>query len=752
MAKSLVVVESPAKAKTIEKYLGGKFKVLATYGHIKDLPEKELGIDLNNNFYPNYQLTQKAKKIVAELKKSAKDADTIFIASDPDREGEAIAFHVAEELSPLKKDIKRVLFFEITKNAIQKAFENPLNLDENKYAAQKSRRVLDRLVGYKISPLLWWKVKSGLSAGRVQSVALRLICEREKEIKAFTPEEFWTIKGVFENQDKSKLIAKLEEISKKKPVISDKTAAEEILKEISKKTFYLKSIIEKPRKKSAPAPFITSTLQQEAVRRLSFTTKRTMMIAQMLYEGVDLGEEGPQGLITYMRTDSPRISNDAIVAVRSYIKEKYGKDFLSDKPRQFEGKKSAQEAHECIRPTNLALTPEYVKKYLTKEQYSLYKMIFERFVACQMKDAVYNQTIYEITDKEEEKFLFRAKGMLLKFAGFLAAYAEKVANQEKESGDEEEKEASLPVIAEKTILNLVETNPEQNFTSPPPRFTEATLVKELEEDGIGRPSTYASIISTLLEKAYVKLVEGKFYPTDLGCTVSEQLIKGFPNIMDVKFTAQMEALLDNIEEGHAAWEKVIADFYQTFSDALEKAKFSMENLKKRGIETDVVCELCGKTMVIKSKGKNEFLACSGYPNCKNIKNFEVDKSGKVSVIKKVVTEKKCIQCNGNLVIKRGPYSNFLGCENYPKCKYTEPILSDVPCPKGCGGFLVERRSKKGRLFHGCSNYPKCDFIMNQKPINEKCPQCGNPYLIETMEKRVPVVKCPKKDCGYKRQK
>lgn len=752
MAKSLVVVESPAKAKTIEKYLGGKFKVLATYGHIKDLPEKELGIDLNNNFDPNYQLTQKAKKVVAELKKSAKDADTIFIASDPDREGEAIAFHVSEELAPLKKEIKRVLFFEITKNAIQKAFEKPLNLDEKKYAAQKSRRVLDRLVGYKISPLLWWKVKSGLSAGRVQSVALRLICEREKEIKAFIPEEFWVIKAVFEDQEKSKLTAKLEEISKKKPVIPNKTAAEEILQEISKRAFYLKSIIEKPRKKSAPAPFITSTLQQEAVRRLSFTTKRTMMIAQMLYEGVDLGEEGPQGLITYMRTDSPRISNDAIVAVRSYIKEKYGKDFLSDKPRQFEGKKSAQEAHECIRPTNLALTPEYVKKYLTKEQYSLYKMIFERFVACQMKDAVYNQTIYEITDQKEEKFLFRAKGMLLKFAGFLAAYAENIANTDKEFGDEEEKEASLPFIPEKTVLNLVETKPEQNFTSPPPRFTEATLVKELEEDGIGRPSTYASIISTLLEKSYVKLLEGKFYPTDLGCTVSDQLIKGFPNIMDVKFTAQMEALLDNIEEGHAEWEKVIAEFYQTFSDALEKAKFSMENLKKKGIETDVVCELCGKPMVIKNKGKNEFLACSGYPNCKNIKNFEVDKSGKVTVIKKVVTEKKCPQCNGNLVIKRGPYSNFLGCENYPKCKYTETILSDVQCPKGCGGFLVERRSKKGRLFYGCSNYPKCDFIMNQKPINEKCPQCENPYLIETMEKRVPVVKCPNKNCGYKRQK
>ncbi len=751
MSKSLVVVESPAKAKTIEKYLGNNFKVVATYGHIKDLPERELGISVEKNFEPHYQLTEKAKKIVAELKKNAKDADRVFIASDPDREGEAIAFHVAEELSSLKKEIKRILFFEITKNAVQKALENPQDLDENKYDAQKSRRVLDRLVGYKISPILWWKVKSGLSAGRVQSVALRLICEREKEIRDFVPEEYWVIKGIFEDHDKSRVIAKLEEIDGKKPKLSNKEETYRVLQELSGKSFYLKTKTEKPRKKSAPLPFITSTLQQDAVRRLSFTTKKTMMIAQTLYEGVDLGEEGPVGLITYMRTDSPRVSPEAISAAREFIKKRYGDEYLSEKPRQFEGKKSAQEAHECIRPTNLALTPEHIKKYLSKDQYALYKMIFDRFIACQMKDAVYNQTVYEITDKEKEKYIFRAKGMTLKFAGFLAAYGEVITKEENRE-EEQEKEESLPFIEKNAELSLVETKPEQHFTSPPPRFTEATLVKELEEDGIGRPSTYASIISTLLEKSYVKLVEGKFHPTDLGCTVSEQLIKGFPDIMDVKFTAKMEQLLDSIEEGKAKWNKVIEDFYTKFSDALEKAKTSMDNLKKKGIETDVLCEICGKPMVIKSKGKNEFLACSGYPDCKNIKNFEIDRSGKVSVVTKKVSDKKCPKCGGNLVIKKGPYSNFLGCENYPKCKHTEPILSDVPCPNKCGGYLVERRSKKGRIFYGCSNYPQCDFIMNQKPINEKCPDCGHPYLIETTEKRVPIIKCPNKTCGYKRQK
>jgi len=750
MAKSLVVVESPAKAKTIEKYLGGGYKVLATYGHIKDLPERELGVAIEKGFEPNYQLTDRAKKVVTELKKTAKEADKIYIASDPDREGEAIAFHVAEELSPLKKDIKRVLFFEITKKAIQKAFETPMELNTNKYDAQKSRRVLDRLVGYKISPLLWWKVKSGLSAGRVQSVALRLICEREKEIKAFVPQEFWTIKGIFEDDKKNKITAKLEEIAKKKPHLPDKEETEKVVKELSKKSFYLKSRTEKPRKKAAPVPFITSTLQQDAVRRLSFTTKRTMMVAQTLYEGVDLGEEGPVGLITYMRTDSPRISDDAIEAARHYIKETYGNEYLSEKPRQFEGKKSAQEAHECIRPTNLSYTPDYVKKYLTKEQFALYKMIFERFVASQMKDALYNQTVYEITDRDEEKYVFRAKGLTLKFAGFLAAYGEIKEKDEKK--EDEESEESLPFLEENAPLKLLELKPTQNFTSPPPRYTEATLVKELEEDGIGRPSTYASIISTLLEKEYVKLVEGKFHPTDLGCTVSEQLIKGFPDIMDVKFTAKMESLLDSVEEGQVKWNKVIEDFYSTFVQDLEKAKLSMDNLKRKGIETDVLCELCGKPMVIKSKGKNEFLACSGYPECKNIKNFEVDRSGKVSVVTKKVTNKKCPQCGGTLVVKKGPYSSFLGCENYPKCKYSEPILLDVQCPKNCGGYLVERRSKKGRTFYGCSNYPKCDFIMNQKPVNEKCPDCGNPYLIETTEKRVPVIKCPNKGCGYKRQK
>lgn len=746
MAKSLVVVESPAKAKTIEKYLGKDFKVVATYGHIKDLPERVLGVDINNGFTPTYVLMPKANKVIAELKKQAKDASNIYIASDPDREGEAIAFHVAEELEKLNKNIKRVLFFEVTKDAIKKAFEHPTELDIKKYDAQKSRRVLDRLVGYQISPILWRKVKTGLSAGRVQSVALRIICEREKEIKGFVPREYWTIKAIFEDEQKNKLNAKLEEIEGKKIDISNKDQAEDILNDIKKRSFYLKSKIEKPKRRGAPVPFVTSTLQQEAVKRLSFTTKKTMTIAQMLYEGIDLGPLGRQGLITYMRTDSPRVSKEAIDFVREYIKNKYGNDYLSEKPKQFEGKKTAQEAHECIRPTSIDLEPEKIKEYLTKDQFSLYKMIYDRFVASQMKDAIYHQTIYDITDKENEKYIFRAKGVMLKFAGFLAAYMD----FENSNDVGEDKEEKLPKIDEGSKLIITEVLPEQNFTSPPPRFTEATLVKELEEDGIGRPSTYSTIISTLLEKEYVRLVEGKFHPTELGCTVSELLVHGFPDVINVDFTAQMEQKLDDIEEGKVTWNAILDEFYKTFAVALANAQKTMANLRKTGIATDILCDLCGKPMVIKYSKGNEFLACSGYPECKNIKNFQKDKEGKIIIVKhNEKIGKKCPQCGGELVTKKGRFNTFIACENYPECKYTESIKLDVKCPQ-CGSPLVERRTKKGKTFYGCSAYPNCKFISNLKPINEVCPQCNNPYLIETTEKRIPIIKCPKKGCGFKK--
>lgn len=746
MDKSLVVVESPAKAKTIEKYLGNNCKVVATYGHIKDLPERTLGVDIEKGFNPTYICLPKAKKVIAELKKYAKSAKEVFIASDPDREGEAIAFHVAEELEDLKKDIKRVLFFEVTKEAIKKAFQNPTNLDQNKYDAQKSRRVLDRLVGYKISPILWKKVKTGLSAGRVQSVALRIICEREKEIKNFVPKEYWTIKGIFVDDKNNILKAKLEEIEGKKINLGNKESADTVVAELKKCKFYLKNKIEKPRKKSAPVPFITSTLQQEGVKKLSFSTKKTMTLAQMLYEGIDLGEMGRQGLITYMRTDSPRISNEAIESVRNYIKEKYGGEYLSDKPRQFEGKKTAQEAHECIRPTSMELEPEKVKPYLTKDLFALYKMIYDRFVACQMKDAEYNQTIYEIVDRENEKFLFRVKGLTLKFPGFLAVYMD---SDEKSDGSEEAEE-KLPTMEENTQLVLTEILPEQNFTLPPPRFTEATLVKELEEDGIGRPSTYATIISTLLEKEYVKIIDGKFYPTELGCTVSDLLVQGFPEVINVGFTAQMEQKLDEVEEGKIKWNKIVEDFYKKFVIALENAQKTMANLKKTGIATDIVCELCGKPMVIKYKNGKEFLACSGYPECKNIKNFEKDREGKIVIIKQnEKSGKKCPECGAELIIKRGKFSNFLACERYPDCKYTESIKLDIKCPL-CNSPLIERKSKKGKTFYGCSSYPACKFISNLKPYNEPCPECGSPYLVESTEKKMPIYKCPKRGCKFKK--
>ncbi len=746
MSKSLVLVESPAKAKTIEKYLGKDFKVLATYGHIKDLPEKYLGVRIEKGFEPIYELTGKAKKVVNEIKKSAQLAEKIFIASDPDREGEAIAFHVKEELEDLKKDIKRVIFFEITKNAISKAFESPAELDIKKYNAQKSRRVLDRIVGYKISPLLWYKVKAGLSAGRVQSVALLLICEREKEIKSFVPEEYWTIKGDFKSPDEKLLRAKLEEIDSKKVNLKNKEEVEGVLKALKKSAFYIKSVIEKERIKKAGEPFITSTLQQDAVKRLRFSTKKTMMIAQMLYEGVDLGRLGRQGLITYMRTDSPRISEEAISMARSYIEKKFGKDYLSTKPRQFEGKKQAQEAHECIRPTNLELEPDLIKEFLAREQYLLYRMIFNRFIASQMKDAVYSQRIYEIVDKDEENFMFRAKGLSLKFSGFLSVYG-----KEGEDESEEDKEGTLPLLEKGTELSLEEILPEQNFTAPPPRYTEATLVKELEEDGIGRPSTYASIISTLLEKHYAKLEEGKFYPTELGCIVAEQLAKNFPEIINVEFTARMEEKLDLIEEGKEDWVSVMKEFYSRFEETLKKAKTTMEDLKKKGIETDILCDLCGRKMVIKSKNKSEFLACSGYPECKNIKNFTKDKLGKIVLIDNK-TDKKCPLCGGDLLMKKGPYSSFLACSNYPNCKHTENITTGIRCPKCQSGELVERRTKKGRIFYGCNRYPNCDFLITQKPVKEECPDCGYPFLLEKKEKNRAVLYCPNKDCHFKKEK
>ncbi len=745
MSKSLVLVESPAKAKTIEKYLGKDFKVLATYGHIKDLPEKYLGIRIEKGFEPIYELTARAKKIISDIKKSAQSANKIFIASDPDREGEAIAFHIKEELEELKKDIKRVIFFEITKNAITKAFETPTEPDIKKYNAQKSRRVLDRIVGYKISPLLWYKVKSGLSAGRVQSVALLLICEREKEIKSFVPEEYWTVKGDFKSPDEKQLRAKLEEINNKKINIKNKEEADSILEKLKKRSFFIKSVTDKERIKRASEPFITSTLQQDAVKRLKFSTKKTMMIAQMLYEGIDLGSLGRQGLITYMRTDSPRISKDAIDMARDHIIKKFGKDYRSASPRQFEGKKQAQEAHECIRPTNLELEPDMIKEYLTREQYLLYKMIFNRFVATQMKDALYSQRVYEITDKEEEAFLFRAKGLSLKFPGFLSVYG-----KEGEEESEDEKEASLPMLEKGTELSLTEILSEQNFTLPPPRYTEATLVKELEEDGIGRPSTYASIISTLLEKNYARLEEGKFYPTELGCTVAELLAKNFPEIMNVEFTARMEEKLDLIEEGKENLISVMQDFYARFVETLEKAKLNMEDLKKKGIETDILCDLCGRKMVIKSKNRSEFLACSGYPECKNTKNFTKNKLGKIVLVNNKI-DKKCPQCNADLVLRKGPYSSFIACSNYPKCKYTENITTGIKCPK-CDGELVERRTKKGRIFYGCNRYPECDFLINQKPIKEECPDCKHPFLLEKKGKNKTTLYCPNKDCHYKKER
>lgn len=750
MAKSLVIVESPAKAKTIRKYLGNTYEVLASVGHIVDLPANRMGVDLDSGeFTPEYVPIEGKSKVIKEIQSAGKHADAIYLAPDPDREGEAIAFHLAKLIAEKgsKAPIYRVRFHEITQKAIKEAFKHASDLDSNLYDAQQARRILDRVVGYQISPILWKKVRRGLSAGRVQSVAVRLVVDREREIAAFKTDEYWSIEALSDAGKKPLFTSKLLKTDNKKAELHNAEQAALVKSELESAKPIVDQVAKNRRQRKPGPPFITSKLQQDAARAFRFTSKKTMMIAQTLYEGVDLGEEGTVGLITYMRTDSTRVSDDALSAVRAYIGDNFGPDFLPEKPNYYKNKKSAQEAHEAIRPTSLQYKPDSVKAYLKPEQYKLYRLIWERFVASQMAPAQYDQTQIDIV---AGRHLMRATGSILVFEGFLKVYQEQVDEDDKDAQSEQEEEKTLlPEVSKGDLIVFKKIDPLQHFTQPPPRFTEASLVKELEDKGIGRPSTYASILSVIQDKEYVEKKEGRFYPSELGTLVTDLLVDSFPKIMDIAFTAGMEENLDKIEEGEADWKKVLRDFYDPFKLSLSEAKESMRDVKRMEEATDITCSKCNQhPMVVKWGKTGSFLGCSGYPDCKNTQAFtRID--GKIVPQEAQKTDLLCKTCGAALVVKRGKFGSFLGCSRYPECAFTMPMPTGIKCPKpDCGGDVAAKRSQKGKTFYGCTHYPSCDFVSWDKPINTACPVCESVYLIEKNLRSGVQIKCP--SCGYQK--
>jgi DNA topoisomerase I len=771
--KSLLVVESPAKARTIKKYLGSAFVVKASVGHIKDLPKSKMGVDPQQGFKPTYVVIRNKAKVIQEIRQAAENVDQVFLAPDPDREGEAIAFHIAEEIGDINGNIQRVLINEITKKGVTEALARPTQLDANKYDAQQARRVLDRLVGYEISPVLWNKVKRGLSAGRVQSVAVRIVVEREGEIAAFTPEEYWTIDVDCQGASPPPFSARLHRFAGDKVELKIQADTEEIVGDIRRGPLVVEKIERKERRRNPPAPFITSRLQQEAARKLRFTAKKTMALAQKLYEGVDLGEEGPVGLITYMRTDSVRISDDALAEVRSYIQGRYGDDYLPAEPVVYKVAKQAQGAHEAIRPTSMRFDPETVRRLLLaplagkdtegahgvnvhdkldeyEDELRLYTLIWNRFVASQMTPAVYDQTAVDIA---AGRATLRANGQVMKFSGFTRAYREAETDDEAAQRAEEQ-DKLLPPLTEGETLELLEVRPEQHFTQPPPRFTEASLVKELEDKGIGRPSTYAAIMSTIQDRGYVEKREGRFYPTELGTLVNGLLVRAFPDIINVDFTAEMEARLDRVEEGHDDWVKVLSGFYEPFQKDLLLAAETMRDVKREEIPTEFICEKCGGPMVIKWGRNGSFLACKNYPECKNTKEFLRLADGSIKIIEEKTTDERCDLCDAEMRVKRGRFGEFLACSRYPECKGTKPVSIGVACPKdGCGGFLTAKRSRRGKTFYGCSNYSKtkCDFVTWDLPIAESCPSCGAAFLVKKELRSGASIRCVKEGCGYARR-
>lgn len=747
--KALVIVESPSKAKTIQKYLGREYIVKASVGHIKDLPKSKLGVDPKKGFQPDYQLIPSKAKVIEELKKASEKVSELYLATDPDREGEAIAWHIYEELKTRGKKVHRVLFNAITKPAILEAMSHPQELDEAKYNAQQARRILDRLVGYKISPLLWDKVRRGISAGRVQSVALRLIVDRETEIKAFKPEEYWKLEALFAKEGID-FKANLFKINGKDPEISNQKTMEELLARLEGLTWKISSIEQKERSRKPTAPFITSRLQQEAARKLGFSAKKTMTLAQRLYEGVDLGDLGTHGLITYMRTDSVRIEPGALQSVREYIELQFGKTALPSEPNIYKSKKSAQEAHEAIRPTSLEFTPEKIEPFVEKDEFRLYQLIWNRFIASQMLPAVYDQTAIDIVsnDRTGVQHTFRTTGSVLKFSGFTAVYTE---GSEDDSKTDENAQAALkiPALTESDQVQNKALNPTQHFTLPPPRYTDASLIRDLEEKGIGRPSTYASILSNLQDREYVEKREARYYPSELGVVVTELLILSFPDILNTEFTAGMENQLDEIEDGKIEWKATLRNFWKPFEKTLEKAKENMKNVKRQEVPTDVHCDKCNHMMVIKWGKMGSFLACSNYPECKNTQDFTKDDQGHIKIIPKEFTDKKCEKCSNPLVVKSGKFGKFLACSDYPNCKFTAPVTLGIPCPECKEGELSQRQSRYRRVFYSCNRWPQCNFATWDKPLHLPCPQCKYPILTEKITKRAGLMhKCVKKECGY----
>ena len=813
MAKGLVIVESPGKVKLISKYLGKGYTVEASYGHVKDLPKSTLGVDVDNDFETEYVVIPGKEKVVAKLKKLAGGVDTIYLAPDPDREGEAMAAHLAQELGDGKKSrkkkkgdngserIRRVTFNEITQRAVREAFEHPRDIDQHLVDAQQARRVLDRLVGYQVSPLLWDKVRRGLSAGRVQTVALRLIVEREREIKAFDKKEYWTIDAHLAAPKPPAFDARFLGKGEEKIEVPNGEEAEKIRMSLEHADWVVRNAEKKERRRNATPPFTTSKLQQDSSRKLRFSVKRTMMIAQRLYEGVELGEEGQVGLITYMRTDSTRVSNDALAEVREYITSQYGPEYLPQSPNTYKEKKEAQAAHEAIRPTSATRHPDQIKQYLKEDEFKVYKLIWQRFVASQITPAVFDQTTVDIDAKSgSDVFWFRVTGSILKFDGFLKVYEES-----KEGKDEEDEELKhkLPALEAGQKLTLKELKPEQHFTEPPPRYNEASLVKELEESGIGRPSTYSAILSTIQERQYVQKTGGKFFPTEIGLVVTDLLVENFSDIFDIKYTARLEEELDEIEEGKEGWTQALGDFYKKFEKDLRYAQKHMENIKRMEKPTDEKCERCGSPLVIKwgkhgsfyacssydkenpesctftkenpinlpdldsadiqettqeeycencgrvmvlKRGRfGQFMACTGYPDCKTTRRLDQGKR-----VPDIPLEELCPKCGRNLMIRHGRYGEFTSCSGYPECKYVKQNFIGVKCPLCKDGDLVEKKARKGNTFYGCSNYPKCKFTSANKPIAEKCPSCGGEYLVEKYLKSGPVVACPNKECDFER--
>ncbi len=669
MSKSLVIVESPAKAKTIKKYLGDNFLVESSSGHLIDLPSNKLGVNIEDGFKPDYIVIRGKKKYLNQLEKAANKAEKVYLASDPDREGEAIAWHIANKLN-LGDKAERVLFYEITKNAVLKSIQNPIKLSQDKFEAQQARRILDRIVGYKVSPILWKKVRRGLSAGRVQSVALNLVVVREREIEKFAPKEYWSLEALLKkgtDNESASFVSSLHSFKGEKIELTNETETNAVLESIKGKEFSVDSITRRERSRKSLAPFITSTLQQDASRKLRFSVRKTMTIAQKLYEGIELGSEGPVGLITYMRTDSVRISDNALEDVRNFINNIYGINYLPEKPNNFKVKKSAQDAHEAIRPTFVDKTPEEVRQYLPKDEFRLYELIWKRFVSSQMNPAIYDQTSVDIIVGDAT---FRATGSIVKFDGFTKLYIE--GKEEEKNENKEDESRILPIMEKGEVLDLLNFDSKQHFTQPPPRFSESSLVKELEEKGIGRPSTYASILYTIQDRGYVIKEKNRLSPTLLGCSVNDLLIEGFPEIMDVKFTAEMEEKLDSVEEGNINWVDLLQGFYTGFSKRLALAEETIKNLKVDGIPTDISCEKCHSPMIVKWGRRGEFLSCSKYPDCKNAKPFEYDENGKIKIKEKVVPEIrediKCEKCGNPMVVRQSRYGKFLGCSGYPECK------------------------------------------------------------------------------------